>query len=139
MFLFVIWSKVPYLLNTFTSNATSIILKSNSSIATTNNLASYFIITTSIVQQINKLRKWIWQQTNEVAFEKTNSCKNTHLTKCTLTETQTYKGSEKIVNKCWKFKPNTLFLLWENKYNKHTMLYLYGTKDQILNLFFILS
>jgi hypothetical protein len=92
---------------------------------TTTNLTSSFIKATSIVQKKWNLPKWIWQQTNEVAFDETNSCKNTHLTKCTLAKTQTYKGSKKIVNKWWKLKPNTLFLLWKKKDNNYNVIFIW--------------
>jgi hypothetical protein len=78
-----------------------------------------------IVQKQKKNEpKWIWQQTNEVALGKTN----THLAKHTVVETQNYKRNFLKINKWWKFKPNIMFLLWKNKNNKHTMLYLYGIK-----------
>ncbi len=71
-----------------------------------------------------KLPKWIWQQANEVTLGKTNSCKNTHLAKHTLVKTQTCKGSKKLMNKWWTFKPNTLFLLWKKKDNEHNVKFI---------------
>ncbi len=66
---------------------------------------------------------------NEVALGKSNSCKNTHLAKHTFVETHTCKGSKKKKTNGETLKPSTSFLLCKKKNNKHTMLYLYGTKD----------
>jgi hypothetical protein len=39
------------------------------------------------------LPKWIWQQTNEVAFGKTKSCKNIHMQKHKLAKEATKQST----------------------------------------------
>jgi hypothetical protein len=87
MFLFVIRSKVPCLLNAFALNTTFLTPKYKSSTGTTNQTS--YTRTTTIVQKKKKLLKWIWQQTNKVA--KKWDLLNTHLQKHTLEKTQACK------------------------------------------------
>jgi hypothetical protein len=120
---------VPYLLNTFALNTTSVIPISKSSIA---------IIILSLEQQLLCKKK----KKNTYQNEFDNKQMKYHLTKLTIAKAHTWqnihiqnytliKEAKKKVNIWWKFKPNTLFLLWKKIDNKHIVLYLYGTKDLI--------